>query len=69
MKIFKKFNPNGIDVCPICGTKEEKEVTLIPIQGTEKDGAWEAIQVHVDCINLIYDKKMEIFYQVVKEAK
>lgn len=53
MKIFEQ--PNLITFrCPICGTNDKKPVTLVPIYGTEKDGMAQAIQVHVDCLELKY---------------
>jgi hypothetical protein len=50
MKIFEHFNQSSI--CPICGTNEDKPATLIGIDGTEDGGNMEALQVHVDCLNI-----------------
>ena len=50
-------DPNMLNFqCPICGTKEDKPVTIIPI-AEKKDGlTYEARQYHVDCIQLFeYD--------------
>lgn len=61
------------DPCPICETNKNKPVTLVPIDGTEKDGNSQAIQVHIDCIELRVAKnnadeadKM-ILYQLIEE--
>lgn len=54
MKVFKSFNQSNEDVCPICGTNEEKETVLIGIVGTEDGGNMEAKQFHLACINLMY---------------
>jgi len=66
MKIFKQFNKNG-KPCPICGTKKSGQVTLIPIDGTEKDHISEAMQVHVDCIELRYSPLMSRIYMDAKD--
>jgi hypothetical protein len=36
--------------CPICGTKEDKEVILVSIAGTQDGNNCQAIQVHTDCL-------------------
>ena len=56
MKIFDEPNLSGDWVCPICGTNENKEVTLIGIDGTGKGNNMQAIQVHMDCIELTFYK-------------
>ena len=48
MRIFDKLNP--LSECVICGGKEEKPCTLIPI-GNE-GGVVEAKQAHIDCLEL-----------------
>lgn len=50
MKVFKSFNSNTI--CPICKTNEDKETVLVPIDGTEKGRIAEAVQIHLECINI-----------------
>jgi hypothetical protein len=56
MRTFPHFNPAGDSLCPICGTNEDKETVLIPIQGTGDGNIYEAIQVHAECIeqNWVY---------------
>jgi len=62
MKSFP-FNHSESEVCPICGTADIKEATLIPIVGTEEDNNMQAIQVHVDCLSqLVYDKARHLIY-------
>ena len=70
MKVFKEMNTKG-KPCPICKTKENKEVVLIPIVGTgdnpkKKFQNYEAVQVHLDCLKLWYDKKLNVIYQKLK---
>ena len=73
MKVFEEMNISGKDVCPICKTKEQKEVVLIPIIGTgdkpnKKFQNYEAVQVHLDCLNLWYDKEKGVIFQVFKQV-
>ncbi len=63
MQIFKKPNIDSDWKCPICNTNGEKEVTLIPILGTREGNIIQAEQIHLDCINLTYDKEHNILYQ------
>jgi len=55
MKIFEHMNTD--DKCPICGTNEDKPVTLIGVVGTEEDNNMEAVQIHIDCLDLLYYPK------------
>jgi len=48
MRIFEHFNQSSD--CPICGTNEDKKATLLPIDGTEQGNICEAAQVHVECL-------------------
>jgi hypothetical protein len=60
MRVFDHPNLNNF-LCPICGTRDDKQVVLIGIAGTEEDKMIEAEQVHFDCLdNLRYfkDNKM-----------
>jgi len=60
MRTFKHFNQSGPEVCPICGTNDDKEIILVPIAGTEEGNNMQAIQVHADCLldNLVYDQSI-----------
>lgn len=60
MRIFEKPNTSAGFKCPICGTGEIKPVTLVSIQGTEQDDIVQAEQVHVDCIELEYNKTYNV---------
>jgi hypothetical protein len=50
MRIFEKPSENF--VCPLCGTNDERPVTLVSIDGTQEGKIAEARQYHVDCIAL-----------------
>jgi len=60
MKIFEHFNAHGIDLCPICGTNDDKPTILIPILGTEEGYNVQAIQVHEECLtrDLVYSNEI-----------
>ncbi len=66
MRAFKEPNLFNNWKCPICKTADKKEVVLIGITGTEKDGNMEAEQFHLDCINLFYDKDCKLIYQPLR---
>ena len=51
MRIFEHFNQSG-DPCPICGTVDDKPPVLVAIHGTGDGRICEAMQIHLDCINL-----------------
>ena len=56
-------HPNPSFVCPICGTSEDKQVVLIPIEGSNNGThTYQANAYHVDCIDLFEfemdDKKL-----------
>ncbi len=63
MRTFKEPNLSGDWKCPICKTNDKKEVVLIGIAGTEKDGNMEAEQFHLDCIDLTYFKDKCVLVQ------
>lgn len=65
MRTFKKFSQSDGDVCPICGTDDDKETVLIGIVGTEDGGNIQAKQFHLECINLLYYPKEKLIAQVV----
>ena len=51
MRVFDE--PNMINFkCPICNTADKKPVVLVGIDGTRHGGNIEAVQVHIDCIDL-----------------
>lgn len=51
MLTFKGSNPVG-PPCPVCGTKEDKPIALLSIQGTGDGLICEGMQVHLDCLDL-----------------
>ncbi len=53
MKIFKEPNMSFGFVCPICKKSTVLPITLVGVLSTVKDGKMEAIQVHIDCLNLV----------------
>ena len=55
MRVFEHPNLSNFN-CPICNTSEDKPVTLCIIDGTKEDRIAQAIQIHIDCITLIYYK-------------
>lgn len=66
MRTFQRFPKEK--KCPICNTNEDKECILISIVGTgdnpdKKFQNYEAEIFHLDCIDLWYDKNMNIIYQ------
>ena len=64
MRIF--IHPNLYNKewqCPICKSREDKEIVLIGIVGTESGNNIQAEQFHLDCINLSYDKNSNLLYQ------
>jgi len=54
MRVFEEFPPE--QECPICGTNEEGQSTLISVYGTNEDEGftYEAKVFHIDCIDLMY---------------
>lgn len=52
MNIIEHPNMSGF-ICPICGTNDDKPITLISISGTEERNKCQAEQVHIDCIDLM----------------
>ena len=65
MRVFKEPNTRNDWKCPVCKTAEKKEVVLIGIVGSWKDNIMEAEQIHLDCIDLLYDKKLNIIFQKI----
>lgn len=67
MKIFTFTNFPKEAKCVICGTNEDKECVLIPIDGTADGNICEASPTHVDCIKNIagfrYNKELELLYK------
>ena len=70
MRTFSHGNWSGKNrVCPICKTNKKGEVVLIAIDGgnsPESPLTYKAIQVHLDCINLWYNRKTKLIYQQIQ---
>ena len=63
MKVFKKMSVETKQACPVCNTLEQKPVVLVSIAGTEDGNITEAVQVHLDCLELCYHKDIGIIVQ------
>ena len=50
MSTFPSF-PQDHKMCPICNTNEDKECTLIGIDGTAEGGNEQATVVHTSCLS------------------
>lgn len=59
MRAFDHPNLHGFK-CPICGTADDKPVVLIGVQGTEDGNIIEALQYHLDCIELRVVRRSEL---------
>jgi len=61
MRIFEEPNLSNPEWrCPICGTRNNKPVTLVGIYGTQNGNNEEAEQIHVDCLELTMYKDMNV---------
>jgi len=62
MRTFQNFPQDGVK-CIICNTNINKQVVLIPIAGTGEGFNYEAIPVHLACIELFYNSELKILIQ------
>jgi len=65
MRTFEHFPKNKI--CPMCGTGEDKECILIPVDDTKDGNICEVIPVHAECArkgDLRYNREVNVFYKV-----
>lgn len=69
MRTFKHRNITGKEVCPICNTNKDGETVLIAIDGTQKGNIAQAIQFHLACLELSYNKQCGLIYQTIGEEK
>lgn len=66
MRTFEKFPENAR--CPMCGTNEDKECFLIPIDGTDDGCVCEAQPAHTECLKIDgyrYNKVNGIIYRFI----
>lgn len=66
MRTFKRFNKKI--KCEVCQTNKDKECVLIPIIGTGDGRICKGAQIHLDCLNLTFNKKERIIYQILNEV-
>jgi hypothetical protein len=57
MRVFKHRNKSGNDSCPICKTNKDGETVLIAIDGTQKGNIAQAMQFHLACLELQWNKQ------------
>ena len=69
MRVFKHRNKSGNDSCPICKTNKDGETVLIAIEGTQSGNNIQAIQVHLECLTLQWNKQHNIIYQILGSGK
>lgn len=50
MRVFPHFPANGTTVCPVCGSDEDGQTFLVPIDGTEDGDTVQAAPTHIHCI-------------------
>ena len=65
MRTFEHFPEEK--TCLMCGTNEDKECTLLEIDGTSKGKICEVIPVHVECAkrgDLRFNREANIFYKM-----
>ncbi len=64
---FKGFPKN--DKCKVCGTNDDKPCVLVGIDGTSDGHIEEAIPIHVDCVKLRFNSKVNVLYQSLRDNK
>ena len=65
MKRFEHFPLEA--KCILCDMNTDKPCCLVGIDGTSDDGIEEYIPIHVDCINLRWDKEIGLLYQRINK--
>jgi hypothetical protein len=70
LNIFKQGNwKDAKRLCPICNSGKDGEVILIPIYDKIEGFNAEAIQVHLEYLDLFFNETTGIIYQTTKEKK
>jgi len=65
MRTVKHFPKD--EICPMCGTNEDKECVAIPIDGTSRGNICDGIPVHAECArkgDLRFNREVNVFYKV-----
>ena len=59
MRVFPTYPANGVNVCPVCGTQDDGQTVLVPIDGTQEGNEMQAIPTHLHCIfaNIRYSQE------------
>jgi len=65
MRTFPHRNTSGKDVCPICKSNKDGETVLIAIEGIQEGHIAQAIQVHLECLDLQWNKQHNFIYQKI----
>ena len=70
-RTFEHFPKDS--VCPLCGTNEDKECYLVPIDGTGIDRICEGQPMHVACLTKLeefrYNRNVGVIYLITKEKE
>jgi hypothetical protein len=54
VRVFQHYPQDTTHVCPVCGTKDDKECVLIGIEGTQEGHNIQAHPFHIECIDLVW---------------
>ena len=66
---MRTFDSLGQVACGICKEVKEGKGILVQIDGTQEDNICEAQPIHLDCINLRFNKDEGLFYQKINPPK
>ena len=70
MRIFKEGSWNKTkEVCPICKTQKKGEVVLVAIYGKQKGYNCQALQIHLNCLELWINLKHKLIFQEIREKE
>lgn len=67
MRVFDHPNMHNF-TCPVCKTRADQPVVLVPIPGTEQGNIAEAEQVHKECYDL-FIKMLRIEEQADEQTR
>ena len=68
MRVFPKPNHLGDWKCPICNLSDDGEVILAAIQGTQVGRISEAMQIHLNCVELTIHDSVGIIFMRYKDT-